>query len=1054
MFREGHAILVSMHRALLIGSICASVAPMSSNAQQRLLFDHMGVEEGLPGKEVYAVHQDRNGFIWVGTECGLARLEGTRVRTWFHDRRDQSSLSNQLVSDIAEDDQGNIWVGTARGFQRYLPQANAFSHYLVPTSPGAEQASNRIYDLEPDGQGRIWFLTDDGPGIFHMKEERFERLHASIDPIQGPPSISMASSKPFAWDADRNGMWMATRQGLVFRSYETGEYYGADHDPHSWGCFDRHTTFTPVLDPSGGIWWMDFSTFELVHADPENGSQERWKEMNGDRIDFGTQWMRFDATGRLWISTWTHRLFRSDPRMEQWAEITGGEEDAGSLITTNAKSFLQDRSGTIWLGTYDGLHIAVPERQLLNIVPLAQATENAGITTLFEWDRNLLIYGTGGEGVLCMDRRTGLPMAPIRFATTRAEIAFDANYVQFISRRDSASAWVGTRRGLHVLDIRTRTLRPAREFIGRYPELDRAICVFAVVDSARRVWLGTWNTGLFRYDPLDGSVTHFHDTLTGPLDLPWRGTLCGMRSQKDDIWIGFNKGAGACRFPKGGVPLERHFDQANETMPGFSVVQCLAQGPKGTIWAGTNDGGLLCFDPLSRTTSLFTRTDGLPSDRIDAVVIDNENNVWAMSDRGLAVMRHGSLIFRAIQLPSKYQSWSVGSSLVITSDGLLHFASRSDAITLDPNEIMRDAPLPNVVITSIRTSDSLYRAPPSGIMITLPHDQRSLSVEWGSDAVLDGKKLALAYRLLPDPTLHTIAANGLLDLNELPHGDHRLEMFASLNGVDNGPSNTVVSLTVLPPLWATWWFRVAAASFLATILFIGFRIYLRERLRQQRSIYEREQAVMEERMRIAGDMHDDLGAGLSALKLRSEMALRMEQGPATRQHLTSLASAAGELIDSMRQIIWTMNEDQTGLADLAAYTSSYVRTYCAENGLEVDAKAAGPWPPRKLTTEQRRNIILVVKEGLHNVVKHARANKVMVSISWSDGLDIVLSDDGIGILNGAESGIGNGMRNMRKRITSLGGSFHAQGGEGTTLRVHIPIGNRTNEGSIAVPDQS
>lgn len=96
----------------------------------------------------------------------------------------------------------------------------------------------------------------------------------------------------------------------------------------------------------------------------------------------------------------------------------------------------------------------------------------------------------------------------------------------------------------------------------------------------------------------------------------------------------------------------------------------------------------------------------------------------------------------------------------------------------------------------------------------------------------------------------------------------------------------------------------------------------------------------------------------------------------------------------------------------------------------------------------------MVKEGLHNVVKHARANKVMVSISWSDGLDIVLSDDGIGILNGAESGIGNGMRNMRKRITSLGGSFHAQGGEGTTLRVHIPIGNRTNEGSIAVPDQS
>jgi signal transduction histidine kinase len=227
---------------------------------------------------------------------------------------------------------------------------------------------------------------------------------------------------------------------------------------------------------------------------------------------------------------------------------------------------------------------------------------------------------------------------------------------------------------------------------------------------------------------------------------------------------------------------------------------------------------------------------------------------------------------------------------------------------------------------------------------------------------------------------------------------------------------------------------------LASLVVLGFRSYLRARLRKERELAERERVLLQERMRIAGDMHDDLGAGLSALKLRSEMALRVERDPLKKQQLGSLAGTAGELIESMRQIIWTMDGDQVGLEDLVTYSGNYARKYCEENGLGLTVSATGPWPAISLTMEQRRNMFLVIKEALHNVVKHAHSTRIDLRMTYSGGLRVELADDGIGMPQGADLGQGNGLRNMRKRIAILGGSFQAEGGNGTSIRFHVALG--------------
>jgi signal transduction histidine kinase len=267
-------------------------------------------------------------------------------------------------------------------------------------------------------------------------------------------------------------------------------------------------------------------------------------------------------------------------------------------------------------------------------------------------------------------------------------------------------------------------------------------------------------------------------------------------------------------------------------------------------------------------------------------------------------------------------------------------------------------------------------------------------------------------------------------------------------------------VVVLPPFWATWWFRGALILVLGGGLYLGMRSYVGERLRRERDRHERETAVLAERMRIAGDMHDDLGAGLSALKLKSEMALRVEKDPLKREQLGALANTAGELIGSMRQIIWTMNADQTSVEDLVVYTANYVRTYCEQNGLTPEVITGKQWPEVSLSTEQRRNIFLVVKEALHNVVKHANARTVRLVIAGGDELLVDVQDDGIGLPGHTLDSVGNGLRNMRKRIAALGGHLGMETGQvlpgdlkGTRIRFRVPLPKADgNQRSIAAAE--
>jgi signal transduction histidine kinase len=206
----------------------------------------------------------------------------------------------------------------------------------------------------------------------------------------------------------------------------------------------------------------------------------------------------------------------------------------------------------------------------------------------------------------------------------------------------------------------------------------------------------------------------------------------------------------------------------------------------------------------------------------------------------------------------------------------------------------------------------------------------------------------------------------------------------------------------------------------------------------QQVVLEKQKELENERNRIAADMHDDLGSGLTKITYLSQMALGKSD---TEGNLTKINKTATELVENMSELIWVMKEENNTLEDLATYIKSYAVEYFENNNISVSIQIPELFNDIIINGNDRRNLFLSVKESLHNIVKHAHAKNVSIVIAIDSHLKIVISDDGIGLSESGQAKLlsGNGIKNMKSRIESMQGDFVISGTDGTQLCFSIPV---------------
>ena len=471
----------------------------------------------------------------------------------------------------------------------------------------------------------------------------------------------------------------------------------------------------------------------------------------------------------------------------------------------------------------------------------------------------------------------------------------------------------------------------------------------------------------------------------------------------------------------------------------------------GVTWLGTEGDGLLAV-----TSDAVLRCDaarGLPHNNLTQILADDHGHLWFGSAGGVFRVNRGELLDCMRGRSARIHAIAVGKDEGLkelsclglfqpgawkSRDGKLWFATRRGVLTLDPALELATPAAPLAKIETVKCDDL---AQPAVRPLRLTTRTRKIEIDFSVLCLATPERVAVSYRLDGFDTDWNPAGSARVALYpRLPEGEYRFRVVARVPGETAAESSDELVLIVVPLWWQTGWFRLAVLATLAAVIAITVRAWSHRRLRARLEKLERESAVERERTRIAQNIHDDLGAGLTRISLLTQSA---EHAAAGAPQFEKIYTTVSELTRSMDEIVWAVNPKNDDLDNLAYYLGNFAHGFLADAGLRCRLLVPAQLPHRTLTSQMRHHLFLCCKEALHNVVKHARAREVSLSIAADgDRLAIVIADDGRGLAASASPRTGNGLANLRARMAELGGTCEIAPGPGggtvVTFAVTLP----------------
>jgi signal transduction histidine kinase len=434
---------------------------------------------------------------------------------------------------------------------------------------------------------------------------------------------------------------------------------------------------------------------------------------------------------------------------------------------------------------------------------------------------------------------------------------------------------------------------------------------------------------------------------------------------------------------------------------------------KDKFFLSTNDG-LYMYSPASNIVHRFTKADGIQDLEYNSLagIKDDDGTMIFGGVNGVNIFHPDSIRF--LQEPSK-----------------IHISKL----------LINDEPHPSYIHAN-------------GIEnLNLPYSENTLSFFFNGIDYADMEAIKLKYQLV-NYDKHPVALDkndGLARYANLPPGDYEFNIFATNSDGIWNKEPRIVNITIEPPFWRTWWFRllVTAAALGSGFSLVRSRYKRRlekqnQLLREQALMIEKQQGIEAERARIAAEMHDDLGSGLTTIRFLSEKALKSVNSESEINEIRKIADQSNALVSNMSEIIWALNSRLDNSEELSAYLRRYVGEYLSEHHMEHHFESEGELSTNILTGEKRRNILLVIKEILHNIVKYSGANGVELHIVFQgEKVNMEITElGGVGFDFDSKIGTGNGLYNIQKRIEKLNGSIKYDRTEtGMKISIKIPVEN-------------
>ncbi len=806
----------------------ASPVVSAVDSQAKILqFENLSTEQGLSQSTVTAILQDRQGFMWFGTESGLNKYDGYQFTVYKHDSQDPQSLVSNVITAIYEDRDGSLWIGTSGGVELLDRQTGSFIHFKQEFNGPDAIRGKTVLVIDQDRSGMLWVGTEGG-GLARLDLKTKQSTvykHGSND------SKTISSDIVRSIYEDPDGiLWIGTDQGLDRFDPATETLTHPNHDSALLDPLNDDPIYAIDEDDRGALWLgTDKGLFQWDRVAGRLNKYLHDSNVTDSISNDSIRCIFRDLQGVLWIGT-RSGLNQFNASQKRFIRYNHNPNDPQSLISDSIRSVYEDRSHVLWIGTASGgLSKYAPASQKFslyrnNSTRLESLSDN-NIWSVYEDHSGLLWFGTFSVGLNSLDRESG--KVTVYENDPADSTSLSANDIRTILEDRRGDIWIGTEHGgLNEFDPQTGKFTRYQHNADDPDSLSSDIVFSTFEDHLGRLWVGTGGGGLNLLDNATGTFTHYINDANNPYSLSDNNIRAIFEDGTGILWVGTFGGLN--RFDE----KTRRFttyrnDPDNPVSLSSDLVFSVAEDSEGIIWVGTFGGGLNRFDRTTQTFTRFTEKNGLPDDTVYGILAGTDGALWLSTNKGIAKFDPRLETFRNYDISDGLQGNQFNPGAFFQSrDGEMFFGGTHGLNAFFPGHVTDNPVQPPVIITAFKKFNrSIQTDLGSNEPIQLSYRDNFISFEFAALDFNAPNKNQFAYQLDGfDPDWIEAGTRHYASYTNLPGGEYIFRVKASNSDGIWNETGVAVPVTITPPVWQTWWFNGALIMLLGAAVAGGFRI--------------------------------------------------------------------------------------------------------------------------------------------------------------------------------------------------------------------------------------